>query len=204
MTVAFKYFDDSNKALEYVDMMRADNGSELEVIAAECVTCKKDFADRARMRPDLSPNVMVFTVIFSDEDESEVYGVRHYLLTNWMEHLAESGVCFDQFVITCNETDPESHAYNIIASLIDRRGYNVDTRNLSELIEDASTMFSSMNELCEEDCEVIGQELELPLSLPEVQCTSLCYGPNNPLCHELVLPFRNAILANLKKILFDY
>ena len=203
MTVGFKYFNDSNKALEYVGL-RVDNGSELEVIAAESVTCKKDLAARAKTRPDLPFNMLVFTVTFSDEDDCEVYDERHSLLTLWMQHLAESGVCFDQFVITCNETDFEGHEYNIIASLIDHRGYNVDTRNLIESIDDASTMFSSMNELCEEDCEVIGQELEFPLSLPEVKCTSLCFGPSNPFCHGLILPFRDAILSNLKKILFDY
>lgn len=203
MTVEFNYFSDSDKALEYVGK-RVDNGSKLEVIAAERVTCKKDFEARAKMRPDLALNMMVFTLTFNEEDDCEIYDGRHYLLVNWMHFLAESGVCFSQFVITCHETGSSKHEYNVIASLIDHAGRNVDIRDLSDSIKTAYMIFAEMNELDEEDCEVTGHELDLPLSLPDAPCTSLVYGPNNPLCHELVLPFRDGILANLKKILFDY
>ena len=65
------------------------------------------------MSPDLALNMMVFTVTFSEEDEWDVFENRHYLLMNWMEHLAESGVRFDQFVITSHETDTESHEYHV-------------------------------------------------------------------------------------------
>ncbi len=109
-----------------------------------------------------------------------------------------------QFVITCHETESEKHEYNVIASLIDHAGHNVDIRDLSDSIETAYMMFAEMNEMDEEDCEVTGHEIDLHLSLRDVPCTSLVYGPNNPLCHELVLPFRDGILVNLKKILFDY
>ena len=155
------------------------------------------------MRPDLALNMMVFTVTFNEEDEWDVFENRHYLLMNWMEHLAESGVRFDQFVITCYETDTESHEYHVIASLIDEGGYNVNTQDLNRLVGEAPAIFSHMSDLCVQDCIVKDYELSLPLSLPEIQCKSLRYGPNNPLCHELILPFRDGILANLKKILFD-
>lgn len=201
MKVGFQYFSDSNKALEYVGK-RIDNGSELEVIAAECVTCKKDFEARAKMRPDIVLNMMVFTVTFGNEDEDDIYRERYEMLLDWMNELAQCGARFDQFVITCHETDTGNHEYHIIASLIDQGGYNVDTRDLNGLVGEASAIFSQMNDLCEQTCVVKDYELNLPHSLPNIQCKNLRYGSCNPLCHELVLPFRDGILASLKKSLF--
>lgn len=94
MKVGFQYFSDSHKALEYVGK-RIDNGSELEVIAAECVTCKKDFEARAKMRPDIVLNMMVFTVTFGNEDEDDIYRERYEMLLDWMNELAQCGARFD-------------------------------------------------------------------------------------------------------------
>lgn len=201
MNMGFQYFRDSNKALEYVGK-RVDNGSELEVIAAECVTSKKDFEARAEMRPELPVNMIVMKVTFSNEDDADIYNERYDLLLDWMNELATCGVRFDQFVITCNEKQNGNFEYYIVASLVDKGGYNVDIRHLTTAIENATENFQLINELTDKTCFVVGHEVELPMPLNDVPCDSIRYGSLNPLNHELVLPFRDGIFASLKKILF--
>jgi len=202
MFVDLKFFNGSSKALEYVGKSVV-NGGDLEIIAAECVTCKKDFESRAEMRPELPLNMIVMKLTFNNEDDGEIYDDRHECLLGWMNELAQCGTNFDQFVITCSESKNDRCVYHIIASLIIQGGYNVDIRELTQKIESSTTIFQHMNELTDSDCYVSGHEVELPMSLCEETFDCIRYGGLNPLSHELVLPFRDGILGNLKKTLFE-
>ena len=200
MFIEINYFNNSNKALEYVDK-RVD-GSGIEVIASECVTSKKDFEARAAMRPGLLFNTVVIKLDFGSKNSEDVYDNRHDLLLDWMNRLAGCGVYFDQFVIVHSQKFGANHEYYVVASLVDQGGYNVDIRHLSSKAGEASIIFQLMNDLTADACTVAGDAPNLPMSLCDVKSKSIRYGGLNPLNHELVRPFREGILYSLKKQLF--
>ena len=200
MFVDIHYFNSISKALQAV----SESGKGIEIIAAECVTCKKDFVKRAEMRPEMPVSIMSLKLAFDEKDDGDIFRERYEMLPEWLNYLAVDGVFLDQFVIFCDTKAEPVTEYHILVSLINRGGYNVDIRKLEQAIKSATEGLQYCHDLCDDTCIISGNVVELPLSLcDEIDSGGLRYGSVNPLNHELVLPLRDAILGNLKKTLFD-
>jgi len=189
----------------YVGLIVAnENSSDCEVIGAEGVTCKNDLTERANMRSDFEDKMVDIRLEFDDEDDEYIYENRHQDIYWFINLLAENGIVFDQFVITCNSLKDGGHSYHILASVIDKGGYNVNIHNIDFVCQTVGEEFAEALELNNRYADVAGDSTDATsmMLLCDVQLSANRYGGSNPLCHELVLPYRDAILADLTKKLF--
>lgn len=175
-----------------------------EVIGAEFVTCKNDLTKRANMRSDIEDSMVDIRLEFENEDDDcDIYEDRHRFIYDFVNVLAEEGITFDQFVITCNLLDDGRHSYHILASVLDEGGYNIDLRNIGQICQYAGDVFIVVDELCDRSVTVDGvNAADSNMVLNPYPSKMNLYAGHNPLCHELVLPYRSAILADLKQKLF--
>ena len=128
-----------------------------EVIGAEFVTCKNDLTKRANMRSDIEDSMVDIRLEFENEDDDcDIYEDRHRFIYDFVNVLAEEGITFDQFVITCNLLDDGRHSYHILASVLDEGGYNIDLRNIGQICQYAGDVFVVVDELCDRSVTVDG------------------------------------------------
>ena len=172
-----------------------------EVIGAEFITCKDDLTKRANMRSDIEDSMVDIRLEFeNEEDDCDIYEDRYRFIYDFINILAEEGITFDQFVVTCNLLDDGRHSYHILASVLDEGGCNIDLRNIENVCQNAGEVFVVIDELCDHSVTVIGDNVPVTkMVLNPMPMKMNLYAGHNPLCHELVLPYRSAILADLKQ-----
>ena len=175
-----------------------------EVLGAEFITCKNDLTKRENMRSDIEDSMVDIRLEFENEDDDcDIYDDRYRYIYDFVNILAEEGITFDQFVVTCNLLDDGRHSYHILASVLDEGGYIIDLRNIENVCQSAGEVFVVINELCDRSVTVIGDNVAVTdMVLNPIPRNMNLYAGHNPLCHELVLPYRSAILADLKQKLF--
>ena len=136
----------------------------------------------------------------NEEDDCDIYEDRYSFIYDFINILAEEGITFDQFVVTCNLLDDGRHSYHILASVLDEGGCNIDLRNIENVCQNAGEVFVVIDELCDHSVTVIGDNVPVTkMVLNPIPMKMNLYAGHNPLCHELVLPYRSAILADLKQ-----
>ena len=73
-------------------------------------------------------------------------------------------------------------------------------RNIENVCQNAGEVFVVIDELCDHSVTVIGDNVPVTkMVLNPMPMKMNLYAGHNPLCHELVLPYRSAILADLKQ-----
>lgn len=189
----------------YLGLVMADETkTSCEIIGAEGVTCKQDLYDRADMCVEPVNKMVDLRIEFFDESDREfILANRHELLYRFVDILARQGVVFDQFIITHSPLEDEGrHSYHILASIIDEGGFNVDVHNLYNVCESAGKEFVEGLELSDQLVGVTDDDPNIMMMMLSQAEHINRYGGNNPFCHELILPYRDQILADLAKSLF--
>lgn len=189
----------------YLGLVMADETKTgCEIIGAEGVTCKQDLYDRADMCVEPVNKMVDLRIEFFDEiDREYILGKRHELLYRFVDIQARHGVVFDQFIITYSPLEDEGrHSYHILASIIDKGGFNVDVHNIYYVCESAGKEFVEGLELSNQLVGVTDEDPNIMMMMLSQAEHINRYSGNNPFCHELILPYRDKILAGLAKSLF--
>ncbi len=202
MKISINYFKTVNEALAAVSK---SNCFGFEIIAAEKVTKNADFEKRATEYSKDMPFRMV-NFVFTPESKlvgGDLYSYRFDTFYEVWSAMLDAGINIDQFIITTHRRFDDRYDYHILASLVDEGGYTAfDPWKVSE------QMVAALDNLYERE---IVQDMPVKIDAAQVDYeVTLCNIPNihvtgllrNPLCHELVLPFRDYILRQLKEKLF--
>ena len=174
-----------------------------EIIGAECITNKFSFKERADMRHDVENPMVDIRIEMEDaKDDRYIHENRHQFIYHFINSLAERGVVFDQFIITCNTLRGGMHSYHILASVLDQEGFNVDIHNIEYTCRSAAEEFAEDYELSDRTVALTFDEPDMTMMILSPASYGNRYGGNNPFCHEQVLPYRELILRNLERELF--
>ncbi len=201
MKVKVNYFKTVNEALAAV----SESAFGFEIIGAEGVTKKADFEKRAKECKNL-PFCMV-DFIFTPESNlvgGDLYSDRFEIFYDVWSAMLDAGINIDQFIITANKRFDGRYDYHILASLIDGGGYTAfDPLKVAEQMGDAMGDLHQREMVQDLPVRIDAQQAEFEVSLYDMSHLHVTGLLRNPLCHELVVPFRDYILRQLKDKLFE-
>lgn len=209
MIISFRYYATANQAL--ASIAQSENQKSCEVIFAQRVTNKADLDFGHDARPELPVSLIDFHFKFRGDNNMVVFNISEeadLFLYQWLASMSAQGITFDQFVCFRNDMKDDTIEFHILCGLINHYRSLQHVANVNYCAYDAMIDIYAELGIEKPDLQVIGEDFIFDVNAKskfdsnllvseEPQETTMLYGDENPLTHELVVPYIAEIHENL-------